>query len=106
MLDHITFGAADLERCVQFYDQALAPLGVTRLAQYAAEQTGGLNVVGYGEGERCYFWLQDGAPNTGPLHVAFVAADRAAVDAFHAAGLAAGGLDNGAPTGSTLIDQF
>ena len=49
-----------------------------------------------GEGPRC-IWLSTGTPNQPPLHVAFRAANRQQVDAFHAAALAAGGRDNGAP---------
>jgi catechol 2,3-dioxygenase-like lactoylglutathione lyase family enzyme len=53
--------------------------------------------VGYGDGKKAFFWLglRD-APQTG-AHIAFIAADRATVDRFHAAALAAGGRDNGAP---------
>ncbi|QUD86327.1 VOC family protein [Phenylobacterium montanum] len=94
MLDHITFGVADFERATAFYDKALAPLGVSRVMQF---DEGAARVVGYGEGTKPYFWLQNAAATQGPLHVAFAAADRAAVDAFYAAALAAGGIDNGAP---------
>jgi len=97
VLDHITFGVADLERCAAFYDRALAVLGVTRLATYSSAVTGGPNVIGYGAQERAYFWLQDQAATAPPLHVAFAAPDRATVDAFYAAALQAGGRDNGAP---------
>lgn len=43
------------------------------------------------------FWIRDGEPVQGHLHVAFAASSRAAVDAFHAAALQAGGIDNGEP---------
>ena len=43
------------------------------------------------------FWIGRNAQPSGPLHVAFVAPSRAAVDAFYAAALKAGGRDNGAP---------
>ena len=42
-------------------------------------------------------WLSKHPEPRGASHVAFRAKDRAAVDRFHAAGLAAGGKDNGAP---------
>jgi catechol 2,3-dioxygenase-like lactoylglutathione lyase family enzyme len=61
------------------------------------EQSGGTSYVGFGDDRKPYFWL---APSEGPqdhIHVAFIAKDRAAVDAFHRAALAAGGKDNGAP---------
>jgi len=91
MLDHITIGVTDVETSKRFYDQALLPLGITRL--YAE----GENFAGYGVGEKAFFWIgqRDGA-QVG-VHVAFAAADRASVDRFYAAALAAGGRDNGAP---------
>jgi hypothetical protein len=52
--------------------------------------------AGMGAGGKLDFWLvQD--PEARPQHVAFHAPDRSAVDAFHAAALAAGGTDNGPP---------
>lgn len=97
MLDHITFGVGDFDRAIAFYDQALAPLGVTRLAMVTAEMSGGEAFAGYGEAGRPYFWFHGAGATTGTMHVAFAAASRAMVDAFHAAALAAGGTDNGAP---------
>ncbi len=94
MLDHITLGVADFERATDFYDKALAPLGVDRIMQFDQD---GVQVVGYGEAGKPYFWLQNAALTQGPLHVAFAAPDRASVDAFYAAAMAAGGTDNGAP---------
>jgi catechol 2,3-dioxygenase-like lactoylglutathione lyase family enzyme len=96
VLDHITFGVADFKRTAAFYDQALAPLGITRLMGVTAEESGGAAFAGYGD-TRPFFWIGDGEPSKGSLHVAFTAADRPTVDAFHAAALAAGGQDNGAP---------
>ena len=54
--------------------------------------SGAFRVIGNGDD----FWIAAG-PVSGPIHVAFSAADNAIVDAFHAAALAAGGRDNGAP---------
>ncbi len=90
MLDHVTIAVSDLSRARRFYDAALAPLGIV------ARATDGARFVGYGAG-RAFFWigLAD-AVRTG-THVAFVAASRADVAAFHRAALAAGGRDNGAP---------
>jgi len=97
MLDHIGATVSDIARSKAFYDAALAPLGITLVMRVAPEQTGGDTHLGYGSGGRPYFWIGTGGPVTGRLHVAFAAPDRAAVDAFHAAALAAGGRDNGAP---------
>ena len=96
MLDHITFSVADFNRASAFYDLALAPLGITRLVSVTAEQSGGAAFAGYGD-TRPFFWIGDGEASKGQLHVAFTAADRPTVDAFHKAALAAGGQDNGAP---------
>jgi catechol 2,3-dioxygenase-like lactoylglutathione lyase family enzyme len=96
MIDHITFGVSDFERSTAFYDRALAPLGVRRLFDVPMEHTGGVSVTGYGDA-RAWFWLAEEDATRGKLHVAMTAADRAAVDAFHAAALAAGGRDNGPP---------
>ena len=53
--------------------------------------------AGFGEDGKPFFWLEDGRAPVTEVHVAFHAEDRATVDAFHAAALAAGGTDNGAP---------
>jgi catechol 2,3-dioxygenase-like lactoylglutathione lyase family enzyme len=96
MIDHITFGVTDFDRSIAFYDKALAPLGVKRLFTVPAEHTGGVRVTGYGD-VRPWFWLAEQDATRGKLHVALGAASRAAVDAFHAAALTAGGTDNGPP---------
>jgi len=96
LIDHITFGVADFGRATRFYDAALAPLGVKRLFDVPLEHTQGVNVTGYGD-DRAWFWLSEENATKGLLHIAFQAPDRASVDAFHAAALAAGGVDNGAP---------
>ena len=90
MLDHIGFAVSDWDRSMAFYDLALAPLGLELLADYGS---GG----GYGRGERACFWIGLGAVPQTVLHVAFTAETRAEVDAFYAAALAAGGVDNGPP---------
>ena len=96
MIDHITFGVTDFARSVAFYDHAFAPLGVTRLFTVPLEHTDGVNVTGYGD-DRPWFWTAEEDATRGKLHVALTAPDSESVDAFHAAALAAGGVDNGAP---------
>jgi len=91
MLDHVTIGVGDFARARAFYDAALAPLGITRIA------TDGALFAGYGVPPQAFFWIgARDAIHTG-THIAFTAKDRATVDAFHRAALAAGGRDNGAP---------
>ncbi len=97
MLDHITFGVADLDRAAAFYDQALAPLGLARVASFSAAVTGSVDVIGYGDAGRAYFWITGAETCRGQFHVAFAAPDRPTVDAFHTAAIAAGGTDNGSP---------
>ncbi|CAN5725699.1 VOC family protein [soil metagenome] len=95
MLGHLSFGVADLERAAAFYDAILAPLGCVRVWSHA-------NGAGFGApggGDKLALFPQ-GRPITPPgpgFHLAFDAPDRAAVDAFHAAALALGGADRGAP---------
>ncbi|MBX3635033.1 MAG: VOC family protein [Rubrivivax sp.] len=99
MIDHMTFRASDIARTQAFYSAALAPLGYALV--YDATHDGH-RVLGYGRDGRIDTWFVDGpsdgsgGPTTG-CHLAWRAPGRAAVDAFHAAAVAAGGRDNGAP---------
>ena len=97
MLDHVGFTVSDFEHSKAFYLRALAPLGYGLVIEVTPEMTGkDVRHAGFGAGHKPDFWISTGAP-TGTLHVALLAPDRAAVDAFHAAALEAGGRDNGAP---------
>lgn len=96
ILDHVGLAVAYHSRSRAFYEAALAPLGIGVVMEVTAEETGGAAHTGFGRGFKPAFWISEGPPG-GHAHIAFVAADRAAVDAFHAAALAAGGTDNGAP---------
>jgi len=97
MLDHIGITVGDVAKAKAFYTAALAPLGVAVMMEVTAEQTGGPAFLGFGSDGRPYFWVGGGGKVTGALHVAFTAKDRATVDAFYAAAMAAGGADNGGP---------
>jgi catechol 2,3-dioxygenase-like lactoylglutathione lyase family enzyme len=90
MFDHIGFRVRNVEASRKFYLAALGPLGVG----VAMEGPYG---VGLGRGGKPSLWLSQGEPPVSPLHIAFTAKNRAEVDAFHAAALAAGAKDNGAP---------
>ena len=91
LIDHVQLVVADLGASRRFYEAVLAALGIP--------------LGGEGPG---FFWADElfvssldspaatGRP-TGRTHLAFQAADRAAVERFHAAGLEAGGRDSGAP---------
>lgn len=96
MIDHIGIRVRDFARSKAFYDAALAPLGMSFLNLLPPEDTDGAKVGGFGAEAAC-FWIEEDVAQTPPLHVAFRAHNRQDVDAFHAAALSAGGLDNGAP---------
>jgi len=97
MIDHTGVAVSDFARSKAFYQQALAAIGYGLLAEFPAAMTGSVDVAGFGEPPKPDFWIASGMPNKPPIHVAFRVSSRALVDAFHAAGLAAGGTDNGAP---------
>ena len=97
MLDHIGLPVRDLARSKAFYAAVLAPLGYEPVMDLDPAVTGCTGFVGFGRPDKPQFWITTGEPLTGVLHVAFMAQDRAAVGAFHAAALAAGARDNGGP---------
>ncbi len=91
MLDHVTVGVEDIERSLRFYNSALRPLGIARL------YGDGNRFAGYGVNPKAFFWIGNRTnPQTGS-HIAFAANDRATVDRFYEAAIAAGGKDNGRP---------
>lgn len=90
MIDHVGLVVSSGERSRAFYTQALAPLGYGLVAQHDG-------VAAFGPPDMPLFWVYEGTSPHRNVHVALVAADRAAVDRFHAAALAAGATDNGAP---------
>jgi catechol 2,3-dioxygenase-like lactoylglutathione lyase family enzyme len=97
MIDHTGIDVSDPVRSRRFYEAALAPLGYEVLMEVPTEHTGGVVVLGMGVRPKPDFWLHGGTPQTPRVHIAFRADDRATVDAFHRAALAAGGTDNGPP---------
>ena len=104
MIDHMSISARDFEASRQFYDAALAPLGVVKDMEVKPEESGGYHGIGYGTEGKPFFWLSNDMRQTRPggqrgagIHIAFAAADRASVAAFYAAAIAHGGRDNGPP---------
>ncbi len=99
MFSHVTVGTSNMNRAMRFYDAVLTPLGLARkrtfkiAVSYAPEGFTGINEP---------FWIlrpydkQEATAGNGAT-VAFDAPTRGAVDAFHAAALAAGGSDEGPP---------
>ena len=89
MIDHLTVKVSDYTKSRPFYLAALAPLGYAVTMEYQ----GG---AGFGA-PKPDLWIAQDPANVRPLHVAFAAKDRATVDAFYSAAMAAGGRDNGPP---------
>jgi catechol 2,3-dioxygenase-like lactoylglutathione lyase family enzyme len=96
MIDHFDVTVSDLARSEAFYSEALAPLGIN-LVYRNENNAGGGQTIGYSTSSNPTFCLRSGNRATSPVHIAFAATSRLAVNEFHAAALAAGGLDNGRP---------
>lgn len=98
MIDHIGITVSDVEKSKAFYSEALNALGYVlckngpRAVSFGVREGHGKSADPGGD-----FWLSKGPPMTPRPHVAFNAVSRADVDAFFAAGITAGGGDNGAP---------
>ncbi|HEX2085748.1 MAG TPA: VOC family protein [Solirubrobacteraceae bacterium] len=91
LLDHIGFDVADLDRSARFYDAVFFALGTRRAHQSR-------RAIAYGDNGPAFWIVERGRrPAPGYGHVALRASGRAAVQAAHAAGLANGGTDDGAP---------
>ncbi|QGW63727.1 VOC family protein [Lysobacter soli] len=94
MLHHISIGVRDLNLAGRFYDAALGALGFRRVFE---DET----AIGYGlvDGEDllCLKLREKAQPPSDGFHLAFAAASRTAVRAFHSDALKIGGRDNGAP---------
>ena len=91
MIDHFGIQVSDFTQARAFYTKALAPLGYTVVMEFEGS-TAGFGCDGHPD-----FWISAGSRTSPPVHVAFRVPNRAAVDAFHAAALDAGAIDNGAP---------
>jgi len=90
MIDHLTISVTDLQKTVTFYERALKPLGyglIMAHEQYRA----------FGPKGKPTLWIKHAERATPPMHLAFVAKDRKAVDAFYAAAIDAGAQDFGKP---------
>jgi catechol 2,3-dioxygenase-like lactoylglutathione lyase family enzyme len=92
-IDHVTVGVSDLARSRAFYERALAPLGLTETSTSPELP----EEIEFGSGGEWPFAISTAYTVGAPVHVAFGAESVEQVQAFHAAALAAGGADNGAP---------
>ncbi len=94
IFSHIFLGAADMQKSVAFYDAALGALGIKNLGPF------GNGWVLYGRDKPAFIIARPGngeVPSSNGATIGFTAPTPAEVDAFHAAGLAAGGIDEGQP---------
>ncbi len=84
MLDHLGIQCSDMAASSRFYDAVLDTLGYRRLLDFGV-------AIGYGK-DKPDFWIggHDSGEGFRESHIAFEAADRSAVDAFHEAGVAFG----------------
>ena len=93
VFSHTCVGASDLAASTKFYDAALGALGIKNMGPF------GDACVLYGKDKPALLVLKPGngeAPSANGVTIGFAAATPGDVDAFHAAGLAAGGKDEGA----------
>ncbi len=90
IIDHIGLFVKDYAASKAFYQAAFAPLNIVLSKEYE-------NYGGFGYGQKPEFWIGSGGTVHLPMHVAFIAESRAAVDAFYVAAIKAGGTDNGKP---------
>lgn len=84
----MTLPVSDVARSRSFYERALQPFGVG-----VVDNPRGPGFALGGQD----FWITEQEVAAAAVHVAFAAPDRETVDAFHAAAVAAGGVDNGRP---------
>jgi len=96
MIDHIGFPVSDYPKAREFYAKALAPLGYALIMEVKQNEQDA-PAAGFGKDGKPDFWIGGEGGLNKPMHVAILAKDRATVDAFYQAAIAAGGRDNGAP---------
>jgi catechol 2,3-dioxygenase-like lactoylglutathione lyase family enzyme len=93
IIDHMTIGVSDLDASRRWYRDALAPLGFREIGPWSEAK----REISFGLEDANDFGLSEKYEPGGQLHIAFAAETQEQVDAFHAAAIAAGGTDNGAP---------
>lgn len=97
-IDHVGLGVSDISHAQAFYEPALRPLGIELLMTIEANPPGSTpRRLGFGSEGKPFLWFHVTPASSHGAHLALIAPSREAVDAFHAAGIAAGGKDSGAP---------
>ena len=97
MLDHVSLGVTNLERSRLFYDAALRPLEIVRTVDFGSERGSDYGEMAGQLGVEFTITLEPGVAPSRGMHLCLRAPDRAAVQSFHSAALAAGGRDDGPP---------
>lgn len=100
MIDHMSTYALDFDATRAFYAAVLETLGYGVQLEMTMDhdpELPGRRACAFGPQMRPIFWVIETKVAYTPRHTAFTAPDRATCDAFHRAGLAAGGSDHGAP---------
>lgn len=90
IFDHIVLAVTNQKKSKDFYLRALRPLGIAFVRDDA-------ECSGFGTNNKPSFWICEESPIQKPMHIAFIAENRKAVDEFHEAAIVAGGKNNGAP---------
>ncbi|TDR81906.1 VOC family protein [Paludibacterium purpuratum] len=112
MIDHVYISVTDIEKSLNFYLAALAPLGWRAFGKYdsAAGPEGVPDL--YGIGDENYMsgaavgssiWLRQRHPGETGLYLGIVCDANEQVDAAYAAAMKAGGIDEGAPADRTYF---
>lgn len=110
MLDHTGIVVTDLSKARKFYDAVAKALGLGTL-----DNGQDAFLLGRGQGQIPYlwigtlrpsYWIEGSRAGINQMHVAFAAKDKAAVDEFHRAALAAGGRDNGKPGPRPFAEKY
>jgi catechol 2,3-dioxygenase-like lactoylglutathione lyase family enzyme len=100
MIDHLSYYTTDYEASKKFYEASFAALGFGMTTSMVAtwdEHFPTRRMCAFGPPKKSIFWLVEVKDRPTPRHVAFQAASRKAVDAWHKAAIDGGGKDNGAP---------
>lgn len=98
VIDHVGIGVSDIVHARAFYERALEPLGITLMMSIETDPPQSTpRRLGFGSAGKPFLWLHGAPAPSHGAHIALIAESHEAVDAFHAAAIAAGGQDNGAP---------
>ena len=105
MFNHVGIVFRDLKASGEFYRQVLEQIGIRLLEDHTQPDGTGWLVFGTGAARAFFvvaagrpsFWIEPSTPATSPVHIAFDAPSREAVDRFHEVGLKSGATNNGDP---------